>query len=79
MCKDKDTLCRIIDVFSPDTDALVLLIGNRSKISPRLNMVLSSTNTIDIKYVAGMLGEDKYNALIGLYALTGLRHHRYNV
>ena len=71
MCKDEDTQCRIIDVFSPDTDVLVLLIEHSSKISPRLNMVLSPTNTIDIKYVAGILGEDKYNALIGLHALTG--------
>ena len=40
----------------PDTDVLVLLIGHSSKISPRLNMVLSPTNTIDIKYGAGILG-----------------------
>ena len=67
--KTKTRNADIIDVFSPDTDVLVLLVGHSSKIVPRLNMVLSPTNTI--KYVAAILGEDKCNTFIGLHAVTG--------
>ena len=67
--KTKIRSADIIDVFSPDTDVLVLLVGHSSKIELRLNMVLSPTNTI--KYVAAILIENKCNALIGLHAVTG--------
>ena len=69
----KVNMCNVnrIDVFSPDTDVLVLLIGHCSKIKPKINMVLSATNTIDIKMAYKLLGSNKSRALIGLHALTG--------
>ena len=72
MCQDKDTQCRHNRRIFPRYRCFSSSsVGHSSKIVPRLNMVLSPTNTIDVKYVAAILGEDKCNALIGLHSVTG--------
>ena len=61
----------VIDVFSPDTDVMVLLIGHYYRIKCKVNMISSPRSSIDINSIAEKLGEKKSSALIGLHAVTG--------
>ena len=60
-----------IDVFSPDTDVMVLLIGHSYGYKGEINMIFSRTNQVDIKSISTRLGKDISLALISLHAVTG--------
>ena len=59
----------VIDVFSPDTDVMVLLIGHCSKLKCKVNVIC--TSIINIDSVAEYLDEEKSSGLIGLHSVSG--------
>ncbi len=70
LAKERNAIDAKLMVFSPDTDVLVLLIGNYSLLPCNTSISMVS-GIIDISDIWAQLGERKANALPALHAFSG--------
>ncbi len=70
LVKERNAIDAKLMVFSPDTDVLVLLIGNYSLLPCNTSISMVS-GIIDISDIWAQLGERKANALPALHAFSG--------